>query len=497
MNTKYIIVIISLATWLFTPTACVTIQENPVSGNRRAFGYTWEQELQIGKEADSQIITQYGLYDDPKLSEYVTKVGELVLAQSHMRRTDVDQQFRNTKFTFRVLNSPIVNAFALPGGYVYVTRGLLTHLNNEAQLAVVLGHEIGHIAARHASQRAFEQQAGQIALIGGAILGEELLGVPAGDILGIGGTAAELLFLRYSRDHERESDRLGVEYSAMSGYQAAEGSAFFVSLKRLSEAAGGGLPSFLSSHPDPGDREQSIKSMSAEWANKGMSLEKVGQDEFLSMVDDMILGENPREGFVENGNFYHPDLKFLFPVPSNWTLVNESAQVYVVEKDQKAMVVMQVATDKNPQGMVEEFGKQEGMTTVSSGPLNINGLSAYQMITEASAKDGSKYRFSISGIQHEGMTYRFVGYTSADDYISFQGLIENISKGFRPLKDQRILDIKPVRVQLKTIERSTRFSELLPNPLPNNMKAEDLAILNQVQLSTMIPAGTKVKLPVQ
>jgi len=497
MNIRIVIIIISIGTWLFTPTACVTFQENPVTGNRRAFGYTWQQELQIGKDADAEIIAQYGLYDDLKLTEYVNKVGEVVLAQSHMRRADADQQFKNTKFTFRVLNSPVVNAFALPGGYVYVTRGLLTHLNNEAQLAVVLGHEIGHVAARHASQRAFEQQAGQIALIGGAILGEQLLGVPAGDILGIGGQAAQLLFLRYSRDHERESDRLGVEYSAMSGYQAGEGSAFFVSLKRLSEAAGGGLPSFLSSHPDPGDREQSIKQMAAEWTNKGLTLEKVGQGEFLSMVDDMIVGENPREGFVENGNFYHPDLKFLFPVPSNWTLVNESAQVYIVEKDQKAMVVMQVASDKTPQGMVEEFGKQEGMTTVSSGPLNINGLSAYQMITEASAKDGSKYRFNISGIQHNGMTYRFVGYSSADAFVSYQALFDNISKGFRELKDQRILEIKPVRIQLKTVDRTTRFSDLLPKPLPNNMKAEDLAILNQVQLTTMIPAGTKVKLPMQ
>ena len=490
-------VIISIVTWIFTPIACVTIQENPVSGNRRVFGYTWEQELQIGKEADAQIIAQYGLYDDPNVTEYVKRVAELVLAQSHLRRDEADAQFQNTKFTFRVLNSPVVNAFALPGGYVYVTRGLLTHLNNEAQLAVVLGHEIGHVAARHASQRAFEQQAGQIALIGGAILGEQLLGVPAGDILGLGGTAAQLLFLKYSRDHERESDRLGVEYSAMSGYQAGEGSVFFVSLKRLSEATGGGLPSFMSSHPDPGDRQQSIKKMASEWANKGLSLEKVGQGEYLSMLDNMILGDNPREGFVENGNFYHPDLKFLFPVPSNWSVVNESAQVYLVEKDQKAMVVMQVASDKTPQGMVEEFGKQDGMTTISSGPININGFSAYQMVTEASAENGSKYRFSIHGIQHDGMTYRFVGYSSADHFVSFQALIDNVAKGFRQLKDQRILDIKPVRVQLKTIERDTRFGDLLPKPLPYNLKAEDLAILNQVQLTSMIPAGTKVKLPVQ
>lgn len=494
---KLLLLAVAGAMTLSSP-GCMTIQENPVTGNRRALGYTWQQELQIGKEADGQIVAQYGLYDDPAVAAYVNKVSEVVLAQSHMRRPDVSAEFRNTQFTFRVLNSPVVNAFALPGGYVYVTRGLMTHLNNEAQLAVVLGHEIGHVAARHASQRAFEQQAGQIALIGGAVLGEQLLGVPAGNLLGIGGQAAQLLFLRYSRDHERESDRLGVEYSAMSGYKASEGSEFFVSLKRLTEAAGGaGLPSHLSSHPDPGDREQAIKRMAAEWESKGLTLERVGEGDYLNIVNNMIVGENPREGFVENGNFYHPDLKFMFPIPSGWFTVNEATQVYIVEKDQKAIMVMQLASGKTPQGAVEEFGKSEGMTQVSAGPLSINGLTGYQMVTEASTQDGQQYRFSIFGLTYEGNTYRFVGYTATASFGTYQPLFDNVAKGFRQLTDSRILAIKPVRLQVRTVDRDTKFSDLVPNPIPMNMKAEEFAIINQVGLDTVIPRGTKVKLPVQ
>jgi len=494
---KKLLLFLFAGTFALIIPACMTIQENPVTGNRRALGYTWQQELQIGKEADSQIVVQYGIYDDPKVTEYVTRVSEQVLAQSHMRRPDVSAEFRNTQFTFRVLNSPVVNAFALPGGYVYVTRGLMTHLNNEAQLAVVIGHEIGHVAARHASQRAFEQQAGQLALIGGAVLGQQLLGIPAGNLLGIGGQAAQLLFLRYSRDHERESDRLGVEYSAMSGYKASEGSEFFVSLKRMAEAAGGGLPSHLSSHPDPGDREQAIKRMAAEWVNKGLTLEKVNEGDYLNMVNNMIVGENPREGFVENGNFYHPDLKFFFPIPAGWFTVNEANQVYIVEKDQKALMVMQLAAGKTPQGAVEEFGKSEGMTQVSASALSINGLSGYQMVTEATTQQGQKYRFSIFGLTYNGNTYRFVGYTGAESFGSYQPLFDNVAKGFRQLTDNRILTIKPVRLQVRTVDRDTRFADLLPNPIPMNMKAEEFAIINQVGLDTVIPRGTKVKLPVQ
>src|SRR5690606_29236122 len=173
-------------------------------------------------------------------------------------REGASAEFVSTPFTFRVLSSPVVNAFALPGGYNYVTRGLLTHMTSEAQLAMVIGHEIGHVAARHASQQALTQQAGSLLLIGGAVLGQELLGVRAQDIMELGGTAAQLLFLRYSRDAERESDKLGVEYSAKSGYDASQGAAFFTTLKRLSEASGSSIPAFMSSHPDPGDREVDI-----------------------------------------------------------------------------------------------------------------------------------------------------------------------------------------------------------------------------------------------
>jgi len=481
----------------FSVYGCVTIQENPVTGNRRALGYTWEQEVQIGKEADAQIIAQYGLYDDPAVANYVTKISEAVLANSHMRREGTSAQFANTPFTFRVLNSPVVNAFALPGGFVYVTRGLMTHLNNEAQLAVVLGHEIGHVAARHASQRAFEQQAGQLALIGGAVLGESL-GLPGGDILNMGSQAAQLLFLRYSRDNERESDLLGVEYSAYTGYDASEGSEFFVSLKRLTEAAGGsGLPSHLSSHPDPGDREQAIKRMSAEWETKGLTQEKIGEGEYLNLINNMILGENPREGFTQNNTFYHPDLKFQFPVPANWMTVNETNQVVLVQQDQKAIMIIQIASGKTPQAAVEEIGKSEGMVQVSAAPVTINGLNGYQMVTTATAEDGSKYGFNIYGISFQNNTYLFAGYSTEADFATYRSQFENTARGFRQLTDNAILNVKPARIRLVTVDRDTRFSDLLPSTIPNNMTREEMAILNQVSLDTMIPRGTRVKIPVQ
>ncbi len=196
------ITLLIVVTTLFVP-SCVSIQTSPVSGNKRAYGYSWQDELKIGKDADSEIIAQYGLYDDEELATYVSNLGNQLLEVSHFSREDTPSEYKNTDFTFRVLSSPVVNAFALPGGYVYVTRGLLAHLENEAQLMVVLGHEIGHVAARHASQRAAEQQFGQLAIIGGAVLGQSL-GLDGGNISQLSRQTAQLLFLSYRRDDERD-----------------------------------------------------------------------------------------------------------------------------------------------------------------------------------------------------------------------------------------------------------------------------------------------------
>lgn len=196
-------------------TSC-SVSRSPVTGKKRAYGYSWQQEIALGKEADPQIVAQYGLYDDKDLAEYVNRIGQEVLAKSDMKRPDQLQEYKDTEFFFRVLDSSVVNAFALPGGYIYVTRGLLAHLENEAQLAVVIGHEIGHVAARHGSQRAFEGQLGQLGVIAGAI-GGAMAGVNPNQILQAGSQATQLLFLKYGRDDELESDRLGVEWSAHSG----------------------------------------------------------------------------------------------------------------------------------------------------------------------------------------------------------------------------------------------------------------------------------------
>jgi predicted Zn-dependent protease len=476
---------------------CMKVGVNPVSGNKRAFGYSWEQEVQIGKDADSEIIAQYGLYENEELSTYVSDLGQALLEVSHLRRDDTEEKFRETEFTFRVLNSPVVNAFALPGGYIYVTRGLLAHLDNEAQLAVVLGHEIAHVAARHASQRAATQQFGQLAVIGGAILGQSL-GYDGASILQLSSQTAQLLFLKYGRDAERESDELGVEYSAMKQYKAAEGAAFFTSLKRISESQGGGIPTLLSSHPDPGEREQTIPRLAQEWAEKGYEQTILDKEEFMGMIDDIMFGENPREGFSSDGMFYHPDLKFQFPVPDGFQLYNQPSAVIMVNEEQTAISQFTIDSEnETPQASVEAFLAQEGITIESTSNYTASGTNGYQGVATAAAQDGTQLKVQLTAIGYGGYIYRFLSYTSSAQYDGYEARFNSIPDGFNELTDSSILNVRPVRLQLVTTSRSAVFTSFLPSELPMEIQPIDVAIINQVELDQNIPAGTVLKIPVQ
>ena len=482
--------------FLVWQTGCVALEQNPVSGTTRAFAFTWEQEIQIGRDADQEIVAEFGIYDNPELEAYIVELSELILAQSHLRRPDAPAQFRNTEFTFRLLDSDVVNAFALPGGFVYFTRGLLSHMNNEAQLAVVIGHEIGHVAARHASQRMLQMQIGQMVLVGGAFAGQEIFGVSAENIMNLGGTAAQLLFLSHSRDHERESDRLGVEYAARAGFDASEGAAFFRSLQRLSAQHGGGIPTFMSSHPDPGQREQSMHTLSQQWRDQGFEQTRRNERRFMEMIDGMTIGENPRNGFVRDGMYFHPELAFQYPVPAGWRVQNTPTQVVMFDSEQQGISIFTIEQNATTaRQAVDLFTNQEGITVESSGTQNVGSIRGYRAVATGTTQDGTELRIMVQGLEHNGRVFRFLNYSAAARYESFQSSFAQIVNGFANLTDESILNIQPARLQVVTADRVGPFSSFLPAQLPPGFTAESFAIMNQVELNETITRGQRLKLP--
>src|SRR5690606_15261725 len=199
---------------------------------------------------------------------------------------------KNLKYTFKIVDSPVVNAFAVPGGYVYFTRGIMAHFSNEAEFAGVLGHEIGHITARHSAKQYSNAMLAQIGLVAGMVLSPEFAQFADAAQNGI-----SLLFLKFGRDAESQSDKLGVEYSTKINYDARVMAGVFNTLDRLQTSSGGeAVPTFLSTHPDPADREVSVAKLADDWRKKvKASSLKVNRDSYLKMIDGIVYGEDPKQ----------------------------------------------------------------------------------------------------------------------------------------------------------------------------------------------------------
>lgn len=476
---------------------CVS-EPSAVTGKKQSFGYSWEQELQLGAEADKEITSEMGLYENPALQSYVEAVGQRVLQQSDFREASTPEIYRNTKFTFRVMDSPVVNAFALPGGFVYVTRGLLAHVQNEAQLAVVLGHEVAHVIARHSSQQARRAQIGQIGLIAGAVLGQAVLGDQLGDnmgqLLNVGGQALELFMMRYSREAEHESDNLGVSYAKRSGYAAAESAKFFQSLQRISAAEGRALPTWQSTHPDPGDRAQRVQEIAAKIPTATGAAPVVAQDEYLRQIDGLVVGNDPREGFTQNGVFYHPTLHFQFPVAPGWKIDNQKAAVVMADPNGQALMGLRLVQEARAREAAAKFVQGAQVQVLASGDTTINGMPATVIVGQATVEQGTVGVWNAF-IELNGRVYSFLGYAPQQVFNQMRPTFEQVAGGFSPLRDQSMANVQPARIRLARADRSAPFASFVPANLPNSLTAEEVAIMNQVELNQAVAPGQVLKLP--
>jgi predicted Zn-dependent protease len=467
-----------------------------ITGQKKSFGYSWQQELQLGAEADKDIVENMGIYEDQKVQQYVEAVGQRVLQQSNFNSPSAPAIYRDTKFTFRVMDSPVVNAFALPGGYVYVTRGLLTHVQNEAQLAVVLGHEIGHVAARHSSQQARRSQWTQLGVVAGAILGSKVLGERGADLapslINMGGQAAEMFLLRYGRDAENEADTLGMNYAMRSGYAADQSARFFESLKRLSAAEGKALPTWKSTHPDPGDRAEHVTKIAA--AVPADTRTNVGEEEYLKHIEGMVIGDDPREGFARNGVFYHPTLRFQMPVAQGWKLDNQRAAVIFAEPNGKAVMGLKMAPGTRARDAAQQFTQNSKVQIVASGDTTINGLPATVIIGQGNTDEGAVGVWDAF-IEYDGKVFSLLGYAPQNAFEQMRPTFESVAAGFSPLRDATVMSVQPSRVKLVRADRNSPFASFVPTALPEGLTADELAIMNQVGLNDQIQSGRILKIP--
>lgn len=454
---------------------------NPVTGKTQLNFYSEEDEVAMGAEADQGIVAQYGLLDDPEVQQYVQTLGERMVPVSHRPNLD---------FHFRVLDDPIVNAFALPGGYVYITRGILAYLDNEAALAGVMGHEVGHVTAQHGVTRMSNQS-----ILGlGAAVAQEIPFV--GDFAGAG---AQLLFLKYSRDDERQSDELGVQYATAIGYDTQNMADFFQSLDRLSPE-NGGLPGWMSTHPDPGDRWKTVTQLTAQAQQGKPGPFAVDREEYLNHIDGLVFGDDPREGYFSGGFFHHPQMRFRFPVPQGWTGQNTRAAVGVLEPGQKAIFVLSGIEGTSAEAVADAWLANEGVENLGRSSVRVAGDPGVRTMVKITAKSGVLQVVSTF-FERGGAVWVMHGYAAVADFAAHQATLIGIMDGFANETDPDVLAIKPVRVRIVTLDRAMSFAEFAQKyPLPANAaidSAEGLAILNTVRTSDPLPAGRRMKILVR
>ena len=473
---------------LFVLTFITSCATNPVTGKRQLALISEEKEIQMGQQYDPQVVAEFGLYENPSLQQFLNTEGQKMAAISERP---------NLPWKFTLVDSDVVNAFAVPGGFVYFTRGIMAHFNNEAEFAGVLGHEIGHVTARHTVAQLSRQQAGQIGLLAGMILSPEVASMGESLMQGM-----QLLFLKYGRDAESQSDELGVKYSTQIGYDATEMADFFGTLDRLSGGAENRAPTFTSTHPDPLNRLEKVRELAqqtqAEVAASNQKVDfEVGRESYLRRIDGMIYGEDPKNGYVEDNAFYHPDLRFQFAIPRQWRTINAPTQVQLVSPDQKAVMAMQLAQGTDTRAVAEQFIQQTKVQVSNSSSNPINGLPATTLVGAITGQDQQGRQMQIgviaSFIAYGGNTYVFSGQSLRQNFTRYQRDFETIIGSFSELRDQSKLNRQPERIKIISNPRQQTLQQALLNDGVPQARIEEVTILNGMLPNETIPAGMLFK----
>jgi predicted Zn-dependent protease len=451
---------------------------NPATGERELSLIGEGQEIAMGREADQDVQATIGVYDDPALQAYVEGVGTRLAKSSE--RPDLP-------WTFRVADDPAVNAFALPGGFIYVTRGLLATMNSEAELAAVVGHEIGHVTARHAVNRISRAQLTGLGLGIGMILSPEL--AQFGDLASLG---LNLLFLKYSRDDERESDELGLRYMLRAGYDPDAMVDVFSQLEQasgLSESER--VPDWLATHPAPEERGQ--RAADALAALTPAEREgTVSREAYQRQLDGLVYGQDPRQGFFRNNELIHPELRFRMEFPAGWRAVNQRQQVLALSPQQDALEVLTLSEAPTADGAARAFASSSAVRTSGFTRGTSNGLPVRVAEFQARAQDNSILAGAVMFVEHGGRVYQLIGYGPQSRWRSNAAAVERSFSSFRPLTDPALLGERPDRIEPVTLSSAMTLEEFARRH-PSTIPTEEVGLINAVSPGTTLEAGRIVK----
>lgn len=481
MLTTRVLVSLTLLGLSLAVSGCVT---NQATGKTQlATLMSSDDEAAVGAEAHPKIIAAYGgVYDDQAVGLYVAGVTRRIVGATQTPK----QQYRVT-----VLNSPVVNAFALPGGYVYVTRGLLSLVNDEAELAGVLGHEIGHVIARHGAQR-------QTAALGTSVLGAVLGAVVGNDALNQAvGLGSQGLLAGYSRDQEYEADTLGVHYLANAGYDPYAQGDFLAAMDQnsrleamLAGSSGGRGADWLASHPATPERvaaarrEASVSPMARGQGERG-------QAALFRAINGMIYGDSPEQGIVRDRTFIHPVGRFRFDVPAGFRIIN-GAQAVQASGPQKSLVKFDSARKAANVSIGQYLANvwAAGVAISRVELFSVNGLPAARAHTIIGAFNATLVAIEAP----DGHVYRFLMGEQRQTSPRYQADLDRIAASFRLISAAEARAVKPLRIRIVTAGAGDTVASLAARMSFADYKVERFRALNGLSANAALRAGQKVKL---
>ncbi len=469
-----------VAALLAAALACAT---NPVTGRRELSLMSESQEIAIGQENHPQILREMGEYKDPELQRYVNDLG--------LRLAKVSER-PNLPWRFTVVDQPVVNAFAVPGGFIYITRGILAYMENEAQLVGVLGHEIGHVTARHSAQQYSRSLGGTLGLAALSIF------VPAARPLGqIGEQALGVLFLKYGRDDELQSDQLGAKYAVTGGWDPRAVPAFLATLGRMREGSEKGIPNWLSTHPEPASRVAEIQPFVQQLVAGRTDLVS-DRDGYLKRIDGIIYGDNPEQGVVRGNAFLHPPLRFRLEYPKGWDIQNTPQQVVAKAPDADVFIVLQLV--EKPQGRdMREIAlasmQGAGFTPVEVDRTTINGNEAALGIYRGQTEDGGLIAARAGHIRHNNNVYVIAGLVPQQTFQQADAAFLQTIRSFRGLSAAEAEAIHANRVDLYTVRSGDTWASIAER-FGGVVTAQILSVMNNSQTGPEPQPGARIKIVV-
>lgn len=452
---------------------------NPATGERELSFVSEAQEIQMGQQADPAVSAQFGgLYPDEGLQSYVTELGMAVARVSE--RPDLP-------WSFKLVDHELINAFALPGGYIYITRGILANMNSEAELVGVLAHEVGHVTARHAAQRITQQQLGMIGLIGGALISETVRSNPEAFM-----QALQLISLQYSRADEAQSDELGYRYMLRTEHNPQGMSDVMRMLQSTSPSAEEmGVPGWMLSHPEPGDRVAANERRISR-SQTNFSDFRIGRDEFLQRLDGMVYGEDPRQGYFIGQRFIQPQLELELTFPGEWATQNSPQSVQAGAPGRDGVMQLSIADAPSPDAALSSFLQQQGLTVNQTARQELNGLNVAWADFSASPASGQPVRGYVLYATKGEIVYQIIGYALAARWDAYGSALAQAIMSFRPLQNDRYRDVSPHRINLVRLSSAMTTREFLSR-YRSSVEDEAVLLANQVSADQRLEAGRLMK----